>query len=135
MTYGATINQSPVIAGTLAAAITGEPMGLVVKFNNTGKFAVAGVGDIPAGVIIAGQGENPAQDAEVTVQIKDIALVKANGTIAKGAAVTTDANGTIKAASAGDFVLGFALAPATSGSIIPVQITKSGIIAVAVAGA
>jgi hypothetical protein len=124
---GSTINNSPTIAGTLAAEIKGDAAFLAVKFDETGKIALAGKGEPAIGVIVPGNVENPAAGDEVTIQVKDIGIAKAGGKITAGAAVASAADGKFAAAATGDFIIGFALSGADGdGKTFQIQITKSG---------
>lgn len=122
--YGTTINDSPVIVGENAAALTGKSF-YAVKFNSDGKIAICSTeGEDVLGLLPAEEGDKAAGES-ISVQIKEIGLIVASGAITAGAAVMTDANGKAKTATAGNFVIGYALKAATaSGEIIPVQICK-----------
>lgn len=122
--YGTTINDSPVIVGESAAALTDKSFH-AVKFDSYGKIAICDTeGETALGLLPAEEGNKAAGD-DITVQIKDIGLMAASGTIAAGAEVMTDANGKAKTATAGKFIIGYALkAATTAGEVIPVQISK-----------
>lgn len=122
--YGTTINDSPTIAGVTAAAITDKQF-LAAKFDSNGKIVVASTeGETVLGLITAEEGTKAAGDT-ISIQIKDIGLMMASGAIAAGAEVMTDANGKAKTATAGKFIIGYALKAATAaGEVIPVQIAK-----------
>ena len=124
--FGTTINDSPVIAGVAAAALSGAEF-LAVKFDSSGKIAKASVaGEIVLGLLGAEEGDRAA-GGTVSVQIKDGGLWKASGPIAAGKELTTDANGKCKEAGAGDYVLAIALeSAAADGDVIKVQIVKAG---------
>lgn len=125
MTYfGTTINDSPVIAGESAAALTDKSF-YAVKFDSYGKIAICSVeGENVLGILPAEEGNKAIGDS-IAVQIKDIGLMVASGAIAAGAEVMTDANGKAKTATAGKFIIGYALKAATAaGEVIPVQISK-----------
>ena len=92
---GTTINQSPTIAGKLAAAITGDASFLAVKFDSSGAIAVAGASDVPVGFIIPGHAPDLKAGDEVTIQIKDIGLALAGAAITAGSALAADANGKV----------------------------------------
>ena len=127
MTYtGTVINDSPVIAGVAASALTLAEF-LAVKFDENGKIAKASVaGEATLGILGAEEGNKSAGDT-VTVQIKECGLWKAGAVIAAGKELTTDANGKCKEAGAGDYVLAIALeAAAAADDIIQVQIVKAG---------
>ena len=122
--YGTTINDSPTFAGVCAAALTDKSF-YAVKFDSSGKIALASTeGETVLGLIPAEEGNKAAGDT-IAVQIKDIGLMVASGSIAAGAEVMTDANGKAKTATAGKFIIGYALKAATAaGQVIPVQICK-----------
>lgn len=124
--FGTTINDSSVIAGESAAALTDKSF-YAVKFDSYGKIAICSTeGETVLGLIPAEEG-NKATGDSIAVQIKDIGLMVASAAIAAGAEVMTDANGKAKTATAGKFIIGYALKAATAaGDIIPVQISKSG---------
>jgi len=101
MNYLATsINESPVIVGTAAAAIE-DVRGRAVKFNATGQVVLAGAGDTPLGIAIMTQGDEGAiaQGEEFTIQHKDIGYVAAGGEITAGANLAVGADGVFVTAS------------------------------------
>ena len=103
MNYLATsINESPVIVGTAAAAIT-DVRGHAVKFDANGNVVLCSAGDTPLGIGIMTMGDQGAiaQGEEFTIQYKDIGLVAAGGQIAKGANLSVGANGVFVTATTG----------------------------------
>lgn len=95
MNYLATsINESPVIVGVAASAIT-DVRGHAVKFNGSGQIVLCGAGDTPLGIGIMTMGNEGAiaQGEEFTIQHKDIGYVCAGAAFAQGANLSTDANG------------------------------------------
>ena len=125
------MNNSATVRGTLASAITGAPHKAVV-FDSDGNIALpTAAGDPALGFVLSDApggdtGETPA-GTEVDVLIKDIGLGEASAAIAKGAAVSVTATGTLATAAKGDFILGFAMTAASAkGELVQVQITKSG---------
>ncbi len=124
MNYIGTSMNDAMFTGESAAALKDKAFH-AVKFDNDGNVAICDTeGEVVLGVLPAEEG-NKAKGDTVTVQIKDIALMVAAGSIAAGAAVTTDANGKAKAATAGKFIIGYAMKAATgAGKVIPVQIAK-----------
>lgn len=124
MNYIGTSMHDAMFTGESAAALKDKAFH-AVKFDNDGNIALCDTeGEVVLGVLPAEEG-NKAKGDTVTVQIKDIALMVAGGEIAAGAAVTTDANGKAKAATAGNFIIGYAMKAATgAGKVIPVQIAK-----------
>jgi hypothetical protein len=124
MYLGTSINESPVIAGVAGAAITGADF-LAVKFS-AGKIVPCSVaGELAYGVIIPGTGDVAIGD-DVTVQRKDIGLAKAGGVVAVGDELTVTAAGKVVKAIATNYVLGYALQAGADGTIIKIEITKSG---------
>ena len=126
--YGTTINDSATIAGECAAALSGKEY-LAAKFDANGKIVVCSTaGEVALGLLGAEEGTKAAGDT-IAVQIKEIGLWKAGAAVAAGAAVMTDANGKAVTATAGKFILGYALKAATAaGQVIPVQIIKAGFV-------
>lgn len=96
------INESSVIVGTAASAIA-DVRGHAVKFNASGDVVLCGAGEIPLGIGIMTMGDQGAiaQGEEFTIQHKAIGLVAAGGEIAKGANLSTDANGAFVTATTG----------------------------------
>lgn len=121
MNYLATsINESPVIVGTAAAAIT-DVRGHAVKFNASGQVVLCSAGDIPLGIGIMTMGDQGAiaQGEEFTIQHKDIGLVAAGGEIAAGANLSVGADGVFVTTSESAAVVAIALeAAAAAGQYI-----------------
>lgn len=121
MNYLATsINESPVIVGTAASAIT-DVRGHAVKFNASGQVVLCSAGDIPLGIGIMTMGDQGAiaQGEEFTIQHKDIGLVAAGGAIAAGANLSVGADGVFVTTSGQAAVVAIALeAAAASGQYI-----------------
>lgn len=121
MNYLATsINESPVIVGTAAAAIT-DVRGHAVKFNASGQVVLCSAGDTPLGIGIMTMGDQGAiaQGEEFTIQHKDIGLVAAGGEIAAGANLSVGANGVFVTTSGEATVVAIALeAAAAAGQYI-----------------
>ena len=95
MNYLATsINESPVIVGQAAAAIT-DVRGRAVKFNSSGAIVLAGAGDVPLGIGIMTNGDEGAivQGGDIDIQYKDIGLVYAGAAITAGSSLSVNANG------------------------------------------
>ena len=103
MNYLATsINESPVIVGTAASAIT-DCRGKAVKFDANGQVVLAGAADTPLGIAIMTQGDEGAiaQGEEFTIQHKDIGYVYVGAEIAAGANLSVGANGVFVTATTG----------------------------------
>lgn len=101
MTYLATsINESPVIVDK-AGAVIADVRGRAVKFDENGKFVLAGAGESVIGVGIMTNDVNVQPDQDVDVQIKDIGLVYAGAAIKKGDELAAGADGVMVPASSG----------------------------------
>jgi hypothetical protein len=105
-TSGAAISQFTFVAGPAS----------------DGQIDPCGAGDRACGVALsaasaAGQAVTVAYDGRVTV--------KAAGTITRGAAVASDANGEAVAAASTDIILGYALEAAVDNQIITVELSRA----------
>ena len=129
---GTQINQSPTIVEKAGEDIT-DARGKIVKYDASSNVVLATAGAVAISITIMEDGANDITGAEsgkvasgedVTVQIKDIGLVKAGGTIAKGAELASDANGCAVTAADGDFVIGTARTKAASGEYCHIIINK-----------
>lgn len=121
MNYLATsINESPVIVVTAAAAVT-DVRGHAFKFDGNGNAALCAAGDTPLGIGIMTMGDEGAvaEGEEFTLQHKDIGYVCAGGAIVKGANLSVDANGAFVTASSGAGVAIALQAAAAAGQYIP----------------
>jgi hypothetical protein len=88
--------------------------------DSNGRAAVANATALAIGIL---QNDPNAAGQAATVAYAGVSKAKAGGSITAGARVTADANGAVIAATtAGDAVIGVALAGAASGDIIPVLI-------------
>lgn len=124
--FGTTINESPVIAGTLASAVEGQVAFHAVAFDTNGKLVIANASATPIGIATPDAGEAREAGDEITVQVSAIGIALAGGTIKKGEPLASDANGKLVKATSGKFILGFALTDATADKAVTVQISKSG---------
>lgn len=130
---GVQINESATITEVAGASIT-DCRNRVMAYDANGNVVLAASGatiSVGIALIEAGindiSGENSGKviaGDDVDIQIKDIGYAIAGGTISKGNEVTADANGAVVVATAGQYVLGFALADAKSGEYCRVQISK-----------
>ena len=129
---GTQINQSPTITEKAGANID-DARGKIVKYDASGNVVLAAAGDVAVGITIMEDGANDITGAEsgkvvsgedVTVQIKDIGLVKAGGEIKKGAEIASDANGCAVTATDGNFVVGTAKTAAAAGEYCHIIINK-----------
>lgn len=130
---GSQINDSPTIVEKAGADVT-DCRNLLYKYDNNGQLVVAGAGELVAGIGLIESGYNDVTGGEsgkvkvgedLTVQIKDIGLVKAGGAIKKGAEVASNAAGKAVEAAEGDYVIGIAQDKAEAdGDYIYIAITR-----------
>lgn len=126
MYIGTSINESPVIAGIAAEAITAGSM-LAVTMGADGVKKVAAAGAAAVGLLIAETDDAIAAGDTVTIQVKDIGMWKVGAAVAAGDLLAADANGKAVKATAGKFILAQALEAATAADqVIRVQIIKAG---------
>ena len=122
---GTVINNSPTIIDKAGADITAGAFAALAYQD--GALVAANASLVPFGITVAETEDKVAAGEDVTIQIKDIGAWKAGAAFARGAALTSDANGCAVAAAAGKFILAFALDGATAaGQIVRVQIVKAG---------
>lgn len=131
---GSQINESPTIVEKAGADVQ-DGRCLLYKYDDNGQLVVATAGtDVIAGIGLVESGYNDVTGVEagkvvagddLTVQIKDIGLVKAGGAIKKGAEVTANAKGMAVEAADGNYVIGIAQDKADAeGDFIYIQIVK-----------
>lgn len=122
------INASPTVAFAAAAEIKDARL-VAIKLDAEGKAAVCSV----AGEVFMGLGLHTTGDANgkveageiVDVLVKDIGYGIAGAAVAAGKPLATDATGKLVEATAGKFIIGYALnAAANAGDHIQVQIAK-----------
>lgn len=125
MTYLATsINESPVISEKAGATIS-DVRGKAVKFDSSGNVVLCSTaGEAAIGIGIMTNDETTEKGADVDIQIKDIGLVKAGGSITKGAELAAHTDGTLVAATDGQSVLAIALAAASSGEYVKALLVR-----------
>lgn len=125
--FGASVNQSPVIAERAGEGIKNGAF-LAVKYDDDGSIILCNkAGETALGLLLPDTAEEISEGNELTVQIKDIGLAKAGGVFKKGAPLTTDAQGKLVEAAGGSFILGYALEQSfAEGQFVRVDITKSG---------
>lgn len=88
-----------------------------VKLNSSGRLVACGAGEPAVGVL---QDDPRAAGRAAMVAIGGIVKAKAEGTVAAGADVASDADGGIIAATTGQIVLGTAVTGGASGEIISI---------------
>lgn len=124
MTYLATsINESPVIAQQAGAAIA-DARGKGVKFSSGDVVLCSTAGEAVLGVGIMTNDENIAVGGPVDIQIKDIGLVRAGGTIAQGDELAVDATGCFQKATDGQDVFAIALAAGKKDEYVSAMIVR-----------
>lgn len=125
--FGASINQTPTIAEQAGAEIINGVF-LIVKYDSNGNVVLCDTeGELTAGVLLPETTRVVGIGEDITLQIKDIGLVKAGAAVKKGQEVMTDNKSRAVPATTGKFVLGYAMQEATAeNEIIQVHITKSG---------
>lgn len=125
---GTTINQSPVI--TLKASAKLEDIQGKAVAVSDGKAAFPEAGANAIGIALFTNDATVEAGADVQIQIKDIGKIVAAEAIAVGDEVSVDATGKAVKAASGKFIVGTALTASSgasaSGTIIQIQITKSG---------
>ena len=125
------INNTATIRDVLAADVQDAPH-KVLAYNAEGKLALpAADGDPAIGIILSDAPTNDSgitpSGAEVDVLIRHIGLAEAGAAVAKGDFLTATADGTVRKAAAGEYVLGIAMTAATAaGELAQVYITHSG---------
>lgn len=123
---GSAINESPVIVLEAKEAIAGGARAIAMAVDG-GKAALPSRGAAVIGITVMETDEALEAGEDVEIQIKDIGKWVAGEAVAIGDELTADAAGKAVKASGGDFIVGYALTAATAaGSLVQVQITKSG---------
>ena len=125
--FGASINTSSVIAEIASTTIQNGAF-CAVKYDENGDVVLCDTaGELTAGILLPETAEKINAGEDVTVQIKDIGLCKAGAEIKKGQEVMVDTKGRVIPATAGKFVIGYAMKNATAeNEIIEVDIRKCG---------
>ena len=128
------INNSATIRATAKADITNAAH-KAVTFDDEGNFILPKADGDPAMGILLSDPQATESDnklitpagTELDALIKDIGLAEAGAAIKAGEPVAAQADGTVKKAMSGNFILGFAVTAAdTAGELVQIQITKSG---------
>ncbi len=105
----------------------------LLAVDENGDVVLAASGEVAVGITIIEDGVDDITGAEsgkvakgddVTIQIKDIGLVKAGAAIAKGAEIASDANGCAVTATEGNFVIGTAKTAAKENEYCHIIINK-----------
>ncbi len=97
--------------------------GIIVKVTATGVDQTAGIAEMSLGVAA----EDIAQGEYGNVQIRDVGLVLSGASFARGAELSSDANGKAIAAATGARIIGIALRAATGADkLVEVELTGPG---------
>lgn len=120
---GTQINDTAVLAFPAAEAIEDVRNKAIVVTADGAKVATGATAPIMGIALITNDFPIKAGE-DVHVQIKDCGLVQVGEAVTAGANVTAGADGYVKPAADGDFVLGMALKDGAAGDKIFVQITK-----------
>lgn len=125
--FGASINTSSVVAEIAGETIENGAF-CAVKYDENGAVVLCSTeGEMVAGIVLPETPEKISDGDDVTIQIKDIGYCKAGAEIKKGQEVMVDAKGRVIPATAGKFVIGYAMTSATTeDEIIEVDIRKCG---------
>lgn len=121
----ASINTSATIVAPAGAEIANF-IGKAFKFDAEGNAVVASTaGEKVIGIAVLTHADKIAKGEDVTIQVKEIGKAVAGAAIKKGAELAVAADGTLKEAADGQFVIATALQAANgAGHIIDVQISK-----------
>lgn len=124
---GASINTSSVVAEVAGTEIENGAF-CAVKYDENGTAVLCSTeGEIAAGILLPETTQKIVAGDDITIQIKDIGLCKAGAEIKKGQEVMTDTKGRVVPATAGKFVIGYAMGSAAAeDEVIQVDIRKCG---------
>ena len=121
---GSTINESATVTFKAKEKMEGV-QGIALALSE-GKLALPAAGANVLGLSLFTNDDAKAGDS-LTVQVKDIGKWIAGGAVAAGDELAVDAAGKAVKATEGQFIVGIALsAAAAAGTVISVQLTKSG---------
>ena len=115
------VNDSPVVAFPAGANLTGLE-GQLVKLSSGTAVASSVVGEQVLGVLVAGN----IQGNTVGVQVYARSKVIAKTALAVGAYVSSNGDGTVKAAVTGDWIVGQILETAAIGQRVDFVILHAG---------
>lgn len=125
--FGASINTSSVIAEAVGGKITNGAF-KAVKYDANGNIVLCSAeGELAIGILLPETSAIVESGEDVTVQIKDIGLGVAGAAISKGSALMVDTTGKLITATAGKFIIGYAMENvSTADAIFSVEVCKSG---------
>ena len=124
----ASINPSPTVPVKAGADID-DVRFKAVKFDGNGNAVLASTaGEVFLGIALPTTGDPVGKvkaGDDLDIQIKDMGTAVAGGAVAAGDPLAVNANAQLVKASAGNFVIGYAMtAAAEAGDIITIQIAK-----------
>ena len=125
--FGVGIITSSVVAEIAGADIENAAF-CAVKYDENGNVVLCDTeGEIVAGIVLPETTQKISAGEDITIQIKDIGLCKVGAEIKKGQEVMVDAQGRVIPATAGKFVVGYAVTTASAeNEVIQVDIRKCG---------
>jgi hypothetical protein len=120
---GTQINDSAVLAFPAAEEIADVRCKAIVLTADGAKVATGATAPFMGMALITN--DFPIKKGEdVHVQIKEVGLVAVGTAVTAGAAVTADAEGKVKPAADGDYVLGIATQNGEAGDRVYIQVAK-----------
>ena len=127
MSYiGNSVSKSPTIAGVAGAEIK-NGAGKAVKFDSSGNIVLCGTaGEAALGVLILQTADTVAVGDSVTVQITNIGVGLAGGTIAAGDLLAVNASGALVKAAATNYVVGQALGAGKENGFVNFVLCRGG---------
>lgn len=125
--FGVGINTSSVVAEIAGADIENAAF-CAVEYDENGNVVLCDTeGEIVAGIVLPETTQKISAGEDITIQIKDIGLCKVGAEIKKGQEVMVDTKGRVVPATAGKFVVGYAVTTASAeNEVIQVDIRKCG---------
>ena len=121
------INNSATITEVVGQAGIQAPVHKAVMYDNDGNVVLADSGGKAIGLVLSNTLEPMQAGERVHILIKNIGLLEAGATIAKGDLVTINAKGQGQKAAKGNFIFGRAFTAAGAGEAVQVQIKHMGV--------
>lgn len=119
-----TINPSPTIVAPAASKIE-DVRAKGVKFDENGNIVVASTaGEAVIGVALITNDFPVEAGQDVDIQVKEMGVCEAGAEIKAGNELAVGTDGRFVPASEGQFVIGVALANASAGQLVRMQIAK-----------
>lgn len=121
---GSTINESATVTFKAKKKLEGV-QGIALALSE-GKLDLPTAGANVLGLSLFTNDADADAGSSLTIQVKDIGKWIAGDTIAAGDELATDVTGKAVKATDGQFIVGIALSAAAAGTVVSVQLTKSG---------